>query len=245
MTSDSPLSCSSLPVEPTVAPPPWEWALVAALQGVLVLGLLAQLLTRQSGMLAQVWLRGLVVPLGGTGAAVAVLGWRNWSGLVRRLELSLPAAACPQGLWAGCQGGVGAFAVAIPLVALSQWVLAPILPTPPPALTDLLAAHLTRGMWVTVFIQALVLAPLAEELLFRLCMVEAFRLHGLPRPGLLMALLFAAIHGRPEQVAGLCVLALWLYRLRCRYASLLPAILAHAVFNALVLAAASWQLLKG
>jgi len=108
-------------------------------------------------------------------------------------------------------------------------------------------AECVKGLWKEnpVFVQVLVLAPLAEELLFRLCMVEAFRLRGLPRPGLLMALLFAAIHGRPEQLAGLCVLALWLYRLRCRYASLLPAILAHAVFNALVLAAASWQLLRG
>lgn len=246
MTPEFPLSAGSDPPEEMASPPPWDLALMAALAGVLLVGILAWVLADRVGTLAQAWLRGLVVPVGGAGMAIVAFGRWNRHGLLERLELVLPKERRKEALGAGLVGGAGAFFAAIPLVFLSQGLFAPFLPeTPPPGLTDLLAEHPERAIWFTVFIQALLLAPVAEEILFRLCMVETFRLYRLPLPGLLMALLFAVIHGRLDQVAGLCLLALWLYRLRCRYASLLPGILAHAVFNLLVLSAATWQLLKG
>ncbi len=246
MTPDSPLSAGSEAPEEIASPPPWDLVLLAALVGVLLVGVLAWGFVDRVGILGQAWLRGLVVPLGGGGLAVVALGRWDRRGLLQRLELCLPEERRQGAFRAGLMAGAGAFLAAIPLVLVSQWLFAPFLPeVPPPGLTDLLAEHPERSIWFTVFVQALVLAPLAEEILFRLCMVETFRLYRLPLPGLLMALLFAVVHGRLDQVAGLCLLALWLYRLRCRYASLLPGILAHAVFNLLVLGAASWQLLRG
>jgi membrane protease YdiL (CAAX protease family) len=139
--------------------------------------------------------------------------------------------------------GVGAYLVAIPLVLLSMLVLRPFGLVPQPSLLiEMLASHPNWRVWLSVLALALVVAPLAEEILFRLVMVEALRAAALPQPALLAALVFAVVHNRPEQIPGLCVLALALYRLRRRYGSLRPAMLAHAVFNVLALLAAIRQM---
>jgi membrane protease YdiL (CAAX protease family) len=219
-------------------------ALIGALAGVVVLGWLSQWVEGRIGGLASLWLRGLVLPLGGTGVGMMVLGWGAWRDLPSRLELVRTPDDSRWIATHACLAGAGAFLVAIPLVWLSRVAFGGWLPEqPPPVLTDLLAAGAGRGVWVAVFVQALLLAPLAEELLFRLFLVESLRAQRIPHPALPMALVFALVHARLDQAAGLCVLALWLYRLRCRYGSLLPAILAHAVFNALALAGACWALL--
>ena len=97
-------------------------------------------------------------------------------------------------------------------------------------------AHPGPGLWLSAGALVLLVAPVAEELLFRVVIVEAFRAAEVPAAAVLAAVVFAAVHGRPDQFLALCVLALWLYRLRARYGSLRPAILAHAVFNLLALA---------
>lgn len=241
---------TSLPPSPSpslsVASPPWQRALLAALAGMVALGWLGQALAGRGGEVFQIWLRGLALPLGGVGMAVLVIGRECGEGLAGRLELTMPRPACRRALLAGCGAGLGAFVLAVPLVWLSRLVLGRWLPArPPPALTDLLAAEAGREVWISVFLLVLVVAPLAEELLFRLVLVEAFRSQGMPHPAVPMAAAFALVHGRLDQMAGLCVLALWLYRLRRRHGSLVPAILAHAVFNALALAGAVWMLSGG
>lgn len=242
MTPISPPACNPADKDSLL----WQRALAGALAGILAMGWLARLADGRIGDLAQLWLRGLALPVGGAGAGVLVLGWGRWTGLLSRLELTLPKAASRRAMLAGCGAGAGAFALAIPLVWLSQAVFGGWLPeTPPETLTDLLTATAGRAVWVAVCVQVLVFAPLAEELLFRLILTETFRAQGLARPALPMAAVFALVHARLDQAAGLCVLALWLYRLRCRHASLLPAVLAHAVFNALALAGACWSLLGG
>ena len=241
MTPISPPACNPAAKDSLL----WQRALVGALAGILLLGWLSRLADGRLGDLAQLWLRGLVLPVGGAGVGVLVLGWGRWPGLLSRLELTLPEGASRRAFLAGCGAGAGAFALAIPLVWLSQAVFGGWQPSPPSPLTDLLTATAGRAVWVAVFVQVLVLAPLAEELLFRLLLTESFRAQGLARPAWPMALVFALVHARLDQAAGLCVLALWLYRLRCRHASLLPAVLAHAVFNALALAGACWSLVGG
>jgi membrane protease YdiL (CAAX protease family) len=217
--------------------------LLAAVAGLALWSVLLAFLSGRLTVPGNLWVGGLALPLGGTGVAVVVLGWGRWHGLKARLELvGAPRGAARVPLVA-VTVGVGAYLAAIPSVWLSVLVLRPFgfVPQPSP-LIDVLSSHPSMGVWLSVLALALVIAPLAEEILFRLVMVEALRTVDLPRPALLSALVFAAIHNHPEQLLGLCVLALWLYRLRERYDSLRPAILAHTVFNVLALLGAIRQM---
>jgi len=172
-----------------------------------------------------------------------VLGQGGWRELIDRLGLSLRRGDSARATLAGIYGGVGAFAVAIPLVLASQWVLSWFGVEPPSNwLVMRLRDNPRLDVWVSISVLVLVVAPVAEEILFRVVLVEAFEAAELPASAALSALVFAAVHGRLDQLLGLCVLALWLYRLRMRYDSLRPAILAHAVFNALVLSGTFRQL---
>jgi membrane protease YdiL (CAAX protease family) len=87
---------------------------------------------------------------------------------------------------------------------------------------------------MTLGVAAIVLAPLAEEILFRGILYPAVKQAGFPRLALWgSVLLFAVVHMNAATFLPLAVLALVLTGLYERTDNLLAPIIAHALFNAL------------
>jgi membrane protease YdiL (CAAX protease family) len=87
---------------------------------------------------------------------------------------------------------------------------------------------------ITLGVAAILLAPLAEEILFRGILYPAIKQAGFPRLALWgSVLLFAAVHMNAVTFLPLAVLALLLTALYERTDNLLAPIIAHALFNAL------------
>ncbi len=87
---------------------------------------------------------------------------------------------------------------------------------------------------ITLGAAAILLAPVAEEILFRGLLYVAIKQAGYPRIALWgAALLFAAVHANVVTFVPLTVLALVLTALYERTNNLLASITAHALFNAL------------
>ena len=87
---------------------------------------------------------------------------------------------------------------------------------------------------ITLGVAAILLAPLAEEMLFRGILYPAVKQVGFPRLALWgTSLLFAAVHMNMVTFLPLTVLALVLTALYERTNNLLAPIMAHALFNAL------------
>jgi membrane protease YdiL (CAAX protease family) len=135
--------------------------------------------------------------------------------------------------------GVAGYAIALPLIWYANIIslrLFHTLNTPlNPAITEFTSSHSVIYQ-LTVLTQAAVIAPLAEETLFRGVFFAALT----PRMGavlasLLTSAIFALLHPQlPLGFLGLFTLGLvfnTLYRLR---GSLLPNILAHAINNAVI-----------
>ncbi|MFH5803867.1 lysostaphin resistance A-like protein [Alienimonas sp. DA493] len=101
----------------------------------------------------------------------------------------------------------------------------------------------SAGTWALVCLSAVALAPAGEELLFRGLLHGSLRSAGLSAAATIAgtAALFALLH-QPQDWAALFALACVLGWSRERTGSVRPAILAHAAFNALMLA---WVLLDG
>ncbi|NNJ24451.1 CPBP family intramembrane glutamic endopeptidase [Alienimonas chondri] len=101
----------------------------------------------------------------------------------------------------------------------------------------------TPSTWAAVTLSAVVFAPIGEELLFRGLLLGSLRTAGVTVVPAVMAsaALFALLHP-VQDWAPLFVLACVLGWSRERTGSILPAIIAHAGFNALMLA---WALLDG
>lgn len=77
----------------------------------------------------------------------------------------------------------------------------------------------------------LLLAPVTEEVLFRLVLYDALCLRNERVALPATALIFALIHGIPEQVPGLVALAIVLQRLRRQTGSLWPSVFLHVFYN--------------
>jgi uncharacterized protein len=87
---------------------------------------------------------------------------------------------------------------------------------------------------ITLGVAAILLAPLAEEILFRGILYPAIKQAGFPHLALWgSVLLFAAVHFNAVTFLPLAVLALFLTALYERTDNLLAPIIAHALFNAL------------
>ncbi|QDT17828.1 CPBP family intramembrane glutamic endopeptidase [Alienimonas californiensis] len=101
----------------------------------------------------------------------------------------------------------------------------------------------SAGTWALVCLSAVAFAPVGEELLFRGLLLGSLRTAGLSAGPAIVgtAALFAFLH-QPQDWAALFALACVLGWSRERTGSVRPAILAHAAFNALMLA---WVLLDG
>jgi len=87
-------------------------------------------------------------------------------------------------------------------------------------------------LWTSAVFISLAVAPVAEEIVFRLALFETVRARLPDAAGLLSALAFAGAHQIPEAVPGLCVLGLVLQRQYLRHQTLWVPIALHAGFNA-------------
>lgn len=104
-----------------------------------------------------------------------------------------------------------------------------------PMLQELLLTNPTPGFLLVATVGILVVAPVAEEILFRLVLHDTLLLVGRNTALVGTALAFAAVHVVPEQVPALFMLGLLLQVTRRRFQSLWPAIGLHAAYNALTL----------
>jgi membrane protease YdiL (CAAX protease family) len=92
------------------------------------------------------------------------------------------------------------------------------------------------GWWgpAVLVVAAVVAAPLAEELFFRgLVLGVMWRLTGRAWIAVITSgVAFGAIHGQPQDILPLCTMGIALGYVRLRTRSLVPTIVAHALFNA-------------
>ncbi|OGV81215.1 MAG: hypothetical protein A3K19_22480 [Lentisphaerae bacterium RIFOXYB12_FULL_65_16] len=91
------------------------------------------------------------------------------------------------------------------------------------------------ALWLSTVLGTLVLAPLAEEILFRLVLFEAIRAHIPHRAAILTSMVFAAVHQSPEATPALFLLGMVLQRARQRSGALWLPVTVHAGFNAISL----------
>ncbi|HPN84287.1 MAG TPA: type II CAAX endopeptidase family protein [Victivallales bacterium] len=107
-------------------------------------------------------------------------------------------------------------------------------------LMEFLMTRNSYEMTLLVF-SGIFVAPIAEELAFRLSIFDFLRrfLKGsrFVLPTILSAIVFSILHGDPVRAAGLFVLGIILQYVMIKYRSLLAPILFHAVHNMLAFAA--------
>lgn len=168
-------------------------------------------------------LLAVIIPC--TGAA-----WWHGQSLATAFDLRAGSAVVLGGLAAGLL----AWAPAGVLVELSAR-----LHPPSPEYLAFLRENLPHDTVATVvaFAAAAVVAPLAEELLFRGLLYRTARERwGAPRAAVLVSLFFGVAHWEPWSLFGLVFLGYVLCVLYERTGSLLAPVLAHGVHNAVSLA---------
>jgi membrane protease YdiL (CAAX protease family) len=198
--------------------------------------------------LAAFWLSLVPLHVGALGACLAVCCVRAPAGGVgRALDLERPGRG--RG-WRLLARGLLLVAVLYPVIVgltvaatvLLAWLGLP--PQPSPILQFLLGAR-TPAAFASVLLTGVVLAPFAEEVLFRLVLYETLRRARVPLPALWAAVLFAGLHATPVEFPGLLVLGLGLQHARKRAGSLWLPIVVHALFNAVSLLLAAIGLVLG
>ena len=154
------------------------------------------------------------------------IGWREISGL-NTMRFSQQVLRV-----------IVALAVAVPamvvLKVLSTLALQKIgWPVEDQRAVELILAAKSTGMKIYFGIFAVVIAPLAEEFIFRGLLFSGFKKAGWPKCGwVIVSLLFAAIHANAPIFLPLFVFALaltWLYETT---EGLLAPVMAHGIFNA-------------
>ncbi len=109
------------------------------------------------------------------------------------------------------------------------------IPPEPTPMHLFLSQPLSPVAWVIIAGGAVVVAPLAEEFIFRRLLPLAFARVHLPAAWVLSALIFAFIHGSPAYAPGLFLLALLLNKSAKQPGGLRDCIAIHAGYNATVL----------
>jgi len=132
-----------------------------------------------------------------------------------------------------------AMAVCYPQLLFARWAWSLFAELPPPHPTLEGLARNAWGFWgvAHLVVAAVIVAPLAEELLYRGVMLECV-LGATRRPWLsvfVTSVVFAMVHSGPDQIP-LFFLGLILGCARIRYRSLALVVLAHAMFNARTIA---------
>jgi membrane protease YdiL (CAAX protease family) len=106
---------------------------------------------------------------------------------------------------------------------------------PPPMQEFMQDIEFGSGLWIMVAVTSVVLAPVAEEFLFRFVLPEALGHLGLVVPWVTAAALFAIAHGALVSMPGLFALALILNHIVKQRGNLLDAMIIHAGYNASIL----------
>lgn len=179
-------------------------------------------------------LLGLVPLHIGAAAAVGMVFYRAYPRGRRLVALQLDRSAC--GLRRAVRLAAGALLWVYPLTwaltgltRLLLWRLG--YPLEEPLIQQLFWPG-TDGWVLGVMLAAvLLLAPVTEEVLFRLVLYDALSLLNANLALLATALFFALVHGIPEQVPGLVALAIVLQRLRRQSGSLWPSVFLHIFYN--------------
>ncbi|NOY80999.1 MAG: CPBP family intramembrane metalloprotease [Kiritimatiellaeota bacterium] len=192
---------------------------------------------------ARFWISMLPVHVVGLGAILWVCRLRTPRGR-RAAALRLEAPGLGRRLWLLAPAVPALYLAVAALTAAAAFLLARVGYTPRGTQLLRLLRDGAAGGWpfeFSVVTGVLVLAPFAEEVLFRGVLFEGLRRElGTPGAAMASALLFAVCHAIPEQVPGLFVLGVFLQFLRLRTGSLWPAIWVHAGFNACGLGALFW-----
>lgn len=172
-----------------------------------------------------------------------------YSGLVGLIVIFLTVRRIPLGgvfgiRWEGWRAQISlvgiAFLAVLPLVGLSQWSGSLIFGEHAEAqpLLDYWLQETGFGNRALVVVMAVVVAPLAEEFLFRGYLYgTASRYVGSRWAILASSLLFAAIHAHLPAFLGLFVLSLALNLVYARTQSIWAPVLMHSAFNTVTLVA--------
>ncbi|MFA4945779.1 MAG: CPBP family intramembrane glutamic endopeptidase [Lentisphaeria bacterium] len=238
-----------------VAPPPLPWpaarfqgwrrwrcafGLVAAVPIFLLLAtMVGRLLGRLApGPAAQLCLALLPLHLGGLGVLLLFLaGGARRGGVTLARVLELETGGWPRHFRQALRTWIWIHPLSLLLTFLASLLAKQLFGRPPmeQPLFELLRGA-SAGAWLLAVGGIALLAPLAEEIIFRLALAEALGLLVQRAAPLAVAVVFSVAHGIPEQIPALFLLSLALQRLRRRGGSLWPAVFTHALFNGTSLA---------
>ncbi len=153
------------------------------------------------------------------------LGWRNGFGFQRDLPKAIGLGAVAVGLFLPIGWGLMSFSVTM----MEKFGIEPSVQLAMLALKN----SSTTLQLVALGFATIVLAPVAEEVLFRGVLYPVIKQHGFPRAALWgTSVLFALIHFNVAIFVPLLLLALLLVWLYEKTDNLLAPIAAHATFNA-------------
>ncbi len=153
------------------------------------------------------------------------LGWRNGFGFQRDLPKAIGLGAVAVGLFLPIGWGLMSFSVTM----MEKFGIEPSVQLAMLALKN----SSTTLQLVALGFATIVLAPVAEEVLFRGVLYPVIKQHGFPRAALWgTSVLFALIHFNVAIFVPLLMLALLLVWLYEKTDNLLAPIAAHATFNA-------------
>ena len=100
-------------------------------------------------------------------------------------------------------------------------------------LTPMFLTESGTFFWVSMILVPVVIAPIAEELIFRLVLFEMVKVRNEHAAAVVASLAFAMVHLIPEEVPGLFLLGMVLQKMRRDQQSLWGPIMFHAAFNGL------------
>lgn len=172
--------------------------------------------------------------------AVTLLGIVGYLGLRGVLSWRVLGPLRPRPRHVAMGFGLGLSGIVI-VLTLSEIVNQAFGPYDAPEQYSLQVSTTSVLVLVLTGISAVLLAPMVEELVFRSLLFQSVRRKlGLSAAMVIQALVFAYIHlevvGNPPAVVGLVALALWLAGSFHRTGSLVVPLVAHATYNAAVLA---------
>jgi len=161
-------------------------------------------------------------------ASIVVALWAASSRLRLRTRSLLPLRRSPAAVYVlAVAGAIGGALLLHP----AERLLAGLLPVPRLLKSVFSAMINPRDIPGSVFL-ALIVAPIGEEILFRGVILRGFQsVYGNLRGLLFSALLFGAVHLNLYQFMGGFLLGLFLGWLFIRTGSLVPSVIAHAVYN--------------
>ena len=100
-----------------------------------------------------------------------------------------------------------------------------------PPILEFIQQSSSAGTIISLAVTAMIIAPLAEEIIFRLILFESLAETRTSSPAIITALLFAVMHQVPVQIPALFLLGLVLQYVRSKYQNLWPSIILHSAFN--------------